>query len=163
MDEDDFIVEMDADLSHDPRDLPSLLSALEKTDVVVGSRYLPGARIENWPWSRTLLSRLANLWARFVLGIPLSDYTTGYRAYRARVFRELDYHRIHAKGYIVLTEMAWQLFEKGFSFSEVPITFVNRRRGESNLSLLEIISAFVNILVLRLESWSSALVGRIYK
>jgi len=155
--DDNILVEMDADLSHDPADLPKLIDAMENADMVVGSRYLPGGRIENWPAHRTLLSKFANQFAKCILNIPLSDYTTGYRLYRARVLEDISYHQIHATGYIVLTEMAYQIHLKGYRLGEAPITFVNRVRGESNLSLGEITSAFTGVLRLK---WDH-LLGRI--
>ncbi len=148
--ENDVIVEMDADLSHAPEDLPAFLEKIHSgADLVVGSRYLPGGRIENWPWTRTWLSIIANRWAKFVLSMPLTDYTTGYRAYRGSVFSHFQWHEIQARGYIVLTEMAWQLHHRGCVLAEVPIVFVNRVRGESNLSIGEIVSAFTSVLRLR--------------
>jgi dolichol-phosphate mannosyltransferase len=154
---DDYMIEMDADLSHHPKDLQKLLDAMEESDMVVGSRYLPGGRIENWPVHRTLLSKFANIFAKFVLNIPLSDYTTGYRVYRAKVLQEISYHHINSKGYIVLTEMAYQIHLKGFRLGDAPITFVNRVRGDSNLDLVEIFSAFTGVLRLK---WDHML-GRI--
>jgi dolichol-phosphate mannosyltransferase len=149
LEEEDILVEMDADMSHHPRHFPALLEVMENADLAVGSRYGPGGRIENWPLHRTLLSKFANMFAKFVLGIPLSDYTTGYRFYRAKVLNDIAYHQIHAKGYIVLTEMAYQIYLKGYRLGEAPITFVNRVRGDSNLSVGEIASAFTGVLRLK--------------
>lgn len=157
--DDDIVVEMDGDLSHAPEDLPRLVALLDEVDLAVGSRWVSGGRVENWPWGRWVLSRLANRWARLILGIPMSDYTTGFRAYRGSVFKHLDWHRIEARGYIVLTEMAWQIHNRGLAIGEVPITFINRVRGESNLSLGEVASAFTSVLRLRWQDRSSTTQG----
>lgn len=145
----DYIVEMDADFSHDPKELPKLIEGIRKYDVVIGSRYLKGSRIVNWGIKRILFSRLANFYARRVLEIPISDYTNGYRCYKKKALAQLDFGLIHTTGYIVLSETAYQLYKKGFSFGEIPILFVNRRRGESNLTFREIWSAFGAVLSIR--------------
>ncbi|MGE4160052.1 MAG: polyprenol monophosphomannose synthase [Planctomycetota bacterium] len=150
--DDDVVIEMDADMSHNPSQIPSFLSSIEAgADLVVGSRYLPGGRIENWPLARTVLSIWANRFAKVVLGMPLTDYTTGFRAYRGSTLRKLNFSQIHARGYIVLTEMAYQIHLAGGRLAEVPIVFVNRTRGESNLSLGEVVSAFTNVIRLRFD------------
>ena len=145
----DYIVVMDADFSNDPKKLPKLVEMVEKYDVVIGSRYLRGSRIVNWGIKRTLLSRLANFYVRRVLRIPISDYTDGYRCYKKKALAQLDFNLIHTTGYIVLSETAYQLYKKGCSFGEVPIVFINRRRGESKLTFREIWSAFIAVLGIR--------------
>ncbi len=145
----EFFFEMDADYSHRPSELPRFLDAAREADVVVGSRYLPASRIVNWPRSRRFFSKLANRYARFFLGIPITDYTNGFRCYRRAAVEALDADAVDASGYVVLSEVAYQLYRRGFRFAEVPTEFVNRRRGESNLSPGEIISAFVGVLRLR--------------
>jgi dolichol-phosphate mannosyltransferase len=145
----EYFFEMDADFSHRPEELPLFLEAAREADVVVGSRYLPASRIVNWPRSRRFFSKLANRYARFFLRIPISDYTNGYRCYRRAAVEALDADAVNASGYIVLSEVAYQLFRRGFRFADVPTEFVNRRRGESNLSPGEIISAFTGVLRLR--------------
>ncbi|MCP4230103.1 MAG: polyprenol monophosphomannose synthase [bacterium] len=146
----EYIIEMDADFSHEPTEIPSLLEKIEKYDFVIGSRYQPQSKIVNWPKSRRVFSKLANFYARFFLGIPISDYTNGYRCYRRETAAALELDTINAKGYIVLSEVAFQLYRKGFSVGEIATVFVNRERGESNFSVSEVLSAFLNILVL---SW----------
>ncbi|MDI6736555.1 MAG: polyprenol monophosphomannose synthase [bacterium] len=142
----DYIFEMDADFSHHPGDIPIMLEKIKGCDVVIGSRYLKESKIVDWGIERTIFSRFANFYARMILGIPTSDYTNGYRCYRRAVLEDIDWDKIGARGYIVLSEMAYQIFQKGYTFGEVPIVFVNRRRGESNLTLKEIINAFVSVL-----------------
>lgn len=145
----DVIFEMDADFSHKPEEIPRFLAAIRDADVVVGSRYLPGSSIENWGWKRTFFSRWANRYARLILGIPLSDYTNGYRCYRRCAIEALELERINALGYVVLSEVAYQLHLKGLRIAEVPTVFVNRQRGISNLSFHEIKEAFLSVLRIR--------------
>lgn len=145
----DYFFEMDADYSHRPGELPLFLEAARGADVVVGSRYLPASRIVNWPRARRFFSKLANSYARFFLRIPITDYTNGYRCYSRAAVEALDAGAVDASGYVVLSEVAYQLYRRGFRFADVPTEFVNRRRGESNLSPSEILSAFVGVLRLR--------------
>ena len=133
-----YLVEMDADFSHDPKELPLLLKEAAENRVVIGSRYVRGSRIVNWPLTRRIFSRCANFYARVILGIGINDYTDGYRVYSLDAARKIDFKSIQSKGYIVLSEVAYQLYLKGVSFVEVPITFVNRSRGASNFSRKEI-------------------------
>jgi len=145
----DIIIEMDADFSHNPRELPLLIKATEKYDMVIGSRYRSSSRIKGWPIIRRFFSKLANIYARLMLGIPITDYTNGYRAYRRAVLEVVDFEAINRKGYVVLSEMAMNIFARGFAIGEVGTYFLNRRRGESNLSIGEIISAFTSVIDLR--------------
>mgnify|MGYP005832887247 CR=1 FL=1 len=151
------VLEMDADFSHDPRDIPRLIAALSagdattSRDVAIGSRYLPGSKIINWGAQRHVFSRISNAFARFLLGVPIRDYTNGYRCYTRRALEAVDFDRIEAHGYIVLSEMAYQLHRRGIRFVEIPIVFVNRRRGSSNTNLREISEAFTSVIKLRLK------------
>lgn len=145
----DPIFEMDADFSHDPAELPRFLEAVKTADVVVGSRYLPQSRIVNWPLRRRVFSRLANALAAFVLRLPLSDYTNGYRCYRRSALEKLKPENIPEKGYIVLSYIAAQLAANGCRFHDVSTTFVNRRRGVSQLSRGEVFQALRGILRVR--------------
>ena len=144
-------IEMDADFSHDPADIPRLISEMAGHDVVIGSRYVPGSKIINWGVQRHIFSHLANAFARLLLGIPIHDYTNGYRCYSRHALESIDLDRIEAHGYIVLSEMAYQLHQAGMRFAEIPIVFVNRRRGKSNTSLREVADAFTSIIKLRLK------------
>jgi len=152
-----LLFEMDADFSHKPDEIPLFLEKIKQYDFVVGSRYLPGSEIHDWSWKRTFFSRWANRYARLVLRIPLSDYTNGFRCYRRATIEALDLGAIDAKGYVVLSEVAYQLHRKGFSLGEVPTIFVNRRRGISNLSSHEIKEAFFSVLRIR---WNYSPFGR---
>lgn len=148
----EYLIEMDADFSHNPEEIPSFFGKMEEGyDMVLGSRYLPGSRIYDWGWKRTFFSRWANRYARLVLGIPMSDYTNGFRCYTREAIQALDMDVIEAKGYVVLSEVAYQLHLKGFRIGEVPTIFVNRRRGISNLSIHEIKEAFMSVLRIRFK------------
>jgi dolichol-phosphate mannosyltransferase len=142
----DYLFEMDADYSHRPAEIPRFLDAAREVDVVVGSRYLPASKIENWPLSRRIFSRIANEYARLLLRIPITDYTNGFRCYRRAAAAALEPEKINSSGYVVLSEVACQLHRKGFKFADVATAFVNRRRGASNLSAGEIVSAFLAVL-----------------
>jgi len=145
----EYVFEMDADFSHKPEEIPLFLEKIKDTDMVIGSRYLPGSEIHEWGIKRTIFSRWANRFARGVLKIPISDYTNGFRCYRRSAIESLDMQAIDAKGYVVLSEVAYQLFLKGKRIAEVPTIFVNRRRGISNLSKKEILEAFHSVLRIR--------------
>lgn len=148
---DDLIMEMDADFSHAPEEITRFLEKIKNFDMVLGSRYLPESEIHHWGWKRTFFSKWANRYARLILGIPISDYTNGYRCYKRAAIQALDRGKIEAKGYIVLSEVAYQLHKKGMRIGEIPTKFVNRRRGISNLSFHEIKEAFLSVVRIRLR------------
>jgi dolichol-phosphate mannosyltransferase len=130
----DALVEMDADGSHQPDELPRLLAALADADVVLGSRYVPGGRIVDWSWHREVLSRGGNRYTSIALGVPLRDATGGYRAYRASAVRQLDLDTVASAGYCFQVELAWRAVRAGLRVVEVPITFVERTEGTSKMS-----------------------------
>jgi len=130
----EVLVEMDADGSHAPEQLSRLLVALRDADLVIGSRWVPGGTVVNWPKSRELLSRGGNLYTRIALGIDLRDATGGYRAYWRAVFEEIDYRSVVSEGYCFQVDLAWRATRGGFRVVEVPITFAERERGESKMS-----------------------------
>ena len=142
-------VEMDADFSHHPKELPKLLEKLEECDMVVGSRYVEGGGTSEWGTWRPILSWLANKYVAAVAGIPIRDTTSGYRAYRREVLEETEFDRIKIRGYVVHGEMAYQAWVHGFRLGEVPIHFKNRAREASKLSSEEIYRALVNFALLR--------------
>lgn len=142
----DFLVEMDADFSHQPQELLGLLAAAGPNRVVIASRYLKDSEIKNWPLKRTILSRCANFYANLVLGIGIHDYTNGYRVYGKAAAEKIEPEKIKAVGYIVLSEIAYQLFKKGVEFCEVKTLFINRQRGVSSLSLKELKESFLSVL-----------------
>jgi dolichol-phosphate mannosyltransferase len=130
----DVICQMDADLSHDPRHLPSLIAAAAGADVVIGSRYVPGGAIVNWPRRRRILSRAANVYIRAVTRLTPRDCTSGYRCWRREALARLPLDRFSSEGYSFLVEMLHVAAGKGLRMTEVPITFVERRLGESKLT-----------------------------
>jgi glycosyltransferase involved in cell wall biosynthesis len=137
----DVVVEMDADGSHSPEQLPRLLDALQDADLVLGSRWVPGGEVVNWPASRELLSRGGNAYTRTVLGLPLQDATGGFRAYRRSVLDALPLGEVASQGYCFQVDLAWQAWKAGFTVVEVPITFVERVRGESKMSRAIVLEA----------------------
>jgi dolichol-phosphate mannosyltransferase len=131
----DLVFEMDADFSHDPRFLLDFLRAIEDgADLVVGSRYKRGVNVINWPMSRLLLSYGANLYARFVTGLPLTDSTGGFKCFRRRVLQAIDFGQVRSNGYAFQIEMSYRAWNKGFQISEIPIVFVDRVEGQSKMS-----------------------------
>jgi dolichol-phosphate mannosyltransferase len=128
------VVEMDADGSHQPEQLPRLLSALEEADLVLGSRWVPGGAVHNWPRRRQWLSRGGNRYVRLALGIPLRDATGGFRAFRASALQALDLHDVASQGYCFQVDLAWRALRAGLTVVEVPITFVEREHGTSKMS-----------------------------
>jgi glycosyltransferase involved in cell wall biosynthesis len=138
----DVLVEMDADGSHQPEELPRLLDALRTADVVLGSRWVPGGEVRNWPASRLWLSRGGNAYVRAALGVPLRDATGGYRAYRRRVLDALPLGEVASQGYCFQVDLVWQAWRAGFVVTEVPITFVERAMGESKMSHRIVLEAF---------------------
>jgi dolichol-phosphate mannosyltransferase len=129
------IVEMDADFSHNPNDLPRLVAGLEEgADLVIGSRYVPGGATPDWPPIRQAISRAGNIYARTMLGIPVRDATAGFRAFRADALSRLPYHRAQASGYGFQVEMAWRAIEAGLTVVEIPVVFRDRLRGKSKMS-----------------------------
>ncbi len=132
----EVIVQMDADLSHDPGALPALLQAVKDgADLAIGSRYVPGGSIPEWPWHRRLLSRYGNLYTTLLLRTGVRDATAGFRAYRASLLRRLDPSTTRATGYGFQIELAYRVFKLGGKIVELPITFADRRRGVSKMTL----------------------------
>ena len=132
----DFVFEMDADFSHNPEDLPRVYQACadEGFDVAVGSRYVSGVNVVNWPMGRVLMSYYASRYVQFVTGIPVRDTTAGFKCYRRRVLETVDLDAIRFKGYAFQIEMKFTAYKLGFKIKEVPVIFVNRREGTSKMS-----------------------------
>jgi dolichol-phosphate mannosyltransferase len=137
----DHFVEIDCDFSHDPRALPELLIAAKEYEVVIGSRYIKGGHIPNWRRSRRLLSRGGNEYAKYMLGLDVSDSTSGYRVYSASALEKIDYNSVTADGYGFQIEMTYRARSRGASIIEVPISFKDRQRGESKMSKAIVIEA----------------------
>lgn len=140
----DVLVEMDSDLSHDPAALPSLIAGLaDGADLVIGSRYVPGGSIPDWTWHRRALSKWGNRYAASILGIDITDATSGYRAYRSELMAKVDFHTVKADGYGFQIEMAHRVLSVGGKVVEVPISFVDRTRGTSKMSSRIVVEAMV--------------------
>jgi len=148
----DVLVEMDADGSHDPQDLIKILKEIANYDCVLGSRWVPGGMVINWPKSREILSRGGNSYARLMLGIDIGDATGGFRAYKTTALRELDLSDIDSQGYCFQVDMVRRLLKKGFRIKEVPITFTERTIGTSKMSRNIVLEAFLKIGIWGLQS-----------
>ncbi len=146
----DFVFEMDADFSHDPHYLPTLLDTAEAgADLVLGSRYVPGGGTTDWGVTRRLISRGGNLYAGLILGLPIADATGGFRCYRRRTLEGIHLDRIRSNGYAFQVEMAYRAYQAGFRIVEVPIIFPDRRVGRSKMSRRIVIEALINVWKLR--------------
>ena len=143
----DVVVEMDADGSHQPEQLPRLLDQLRTADLVLGSRWVPGGGTVNWPKSRQFLSKGGSLYTRVMLGVPLRDVTGGYRAFRADTLRKLDLHEVASQGYCFQVDLAWRAVQRGLVVKEVPITFVERVAGSSKMSQKIVVEALWRVTV----------------
>ncbi len=147
----DVLVEMDADGSHRPEELPRLLAALSGADLVIGSRWVPGGAVYNWPLRRRLLSRGGNAYARLVLGLPLRDVTAGFRAFRRGTLEGVTLRDVASQGYCFQVDVAWRAVAAGYRVVEVPITFVERERGVSKMD-----RAIVTEALWRVTAWGVA-------
>ncbi|HET8622431.1 MAG TPA: polyprenol monophosphomannose synthase [Gemmatimonadales bacterium] len=152
----DYVFEMDADFSHDPKFLPEFLRAIEDADLVVGSRYKSGVNVINWPMSRLLLSIGANQYARIVTGLPLADSTGGFKCFRSRVLEAIALDRVKSNGYAFQIEMSFLAWKKGFRIREIPIVFTDRVEGQSKMSKRIVREAIWMVWWLRLRSLTGA-------
>jgi dolichol-phosphate mannosyltransferase len=147
----DLVIEMDADLSHDPADLPRLIDAARHgADVVLGSRYLPGGGVEGWPLHRHLLSRAGGRYAAAVLGLPLTDLTGGFKCFRAGALRALDGDLVHSRGYAFQIELTFHAARAGLEIAEIPIVFREREHGTSKMSPAIALEAMWRVPLMRL-------------
>lgn len=151
----DYIFEMDADFSHDPNDLPRLYSACadEGYDVAIGSRYISGVNVVNWPIGRVLMSYFASRYVRFITGFKVNDTTAGFKCYKRRVLNTIELDKIKFKGYAFQIEMKYTAYKIGFKIKEVPVVFVNRREGVSKMSGGIFSEALFGVMRLRLDGW----------
>lgn len=151
----EYIFEMDADFSHNPNDLPRLYAAChdEDADVSVGSRYITGVNVVNWPMGRVLMSYFASKYVRFVTGISVNDTTAGFVCYRRRVLQTLEFDKIRFKGYAFQIEMKYTAYRIGFKIKEVSVVFVNRKEGTSKMSGGIFSEALFGVMRLRLDGW----------
>lgn len=130
----EFFIEMDADFSHDPREIPNFLRSAQEADLVLGSRYLHGIRVVNWPLSRLVLSKGASYYVRIITGLPVTDPTGGFKCFRRRVLEAIELDRVRSNGYAFQIEMTYKAWMNGFRVREIPITFTDRYAGQSKMS-----------------------------
>lgn len=129
-----YLIEMDADFSHDPREIPNMLKAIQQADLVLGSRYIDGVRVVNWPLSRLFLSKGASYYVRIITGLPVHDPTGGFKCFRRRVLEAIELDMVRSNGYAFQIEMSYKAWMKGFRIREIPITFTDRYAGQSKMS-----------------------------
>ena len=153
----ELVIEMDCDFSHSPDDIPRLIAAAEKADLVIGSRYVEGGSIGNWGMLRRFVSVGGSWYARILLGAPIRDLTGGFKCYRRRVLDTIDLEAIHSKGYAFQIETTYRVMRAGFSVVEVPIAFVDREHGHSKMSRAIVLEAAWKVPLIRLR----ALFGRL--
>ena len=145
----DFIFEMDADFSHDPAEIPNFIKKMDECDMVLGSRYVKGGGIENWDVLRKLVSRFGNIYSRTVLWLPYRDLTGGFKCYKRKVLESIDLDTFSSVGYNFQIETTYKAHKNGFHICEIPITFRERKSGQSKFNLAIILESFVKVLFLR--------------
>ena len=148
----EFVLNMDADFSHHPRYLPALLALMDRCEVAIGSRYVPGGAAKGWPLSRHLMSRCINLYARWLLWLPTRDNSGAYRCYRVSKLKQLDLNLVRARGYAFQEEILYRCSRVGCRIQETPIVFEDRQRGMSKINYREIITALWVILLLGIDN-----------
>lgn len=153
----DYIFEMDADFSHDPKELANFLEAIKDHDLVIGSRYLTGVNVINWPMQRLLLSFFANKYTRIITGMPITDSTGGFKCFRRKVLESIDLDNIKSNGYSFQIEMNFKTWKKGFKIGEIPIIFYDRQLGKSKMSKKIVREAALLVWKLRFRSILGAL------
>ncbi|MFC1725247.1 polyprenol monophosphomannose synthase [candidate division KSB1 bacterium] len=153
----DYVFEMDADFSHDPNEIPNFLREIKEYDLVLGSRYIKGVNVVNWPLSRLLLSYGANVYTRIITGIPIKDSTGGFKCFRRTVLEKINFDNIRSNGYSFQIEVNYKVWKKNFKIKEIPIIFVDRTEGESKMSKKIVREAVLMVWKLRFQS----IVGKI--
>lgn len=148
----DYIFEMDADFSHEPKEIPHFLKAIEENDLVLGSRYIDGVRVLNWPMKRLLLSYFASVYTRIITGMPIKDATGGFKCFRRKVLESIDLDNVRSNGYSFQIEMTFKAYKKGFKIKEIPIVFMDRVKGKSKMSKKIVREAVLMVWKLRLRS-----------
>jgi dolichol-phosphate mannosyltransferase len=147
----DYIFEMDADFSHDPTEINNFLVAIKENDLVLGSRYIHGVRVQNWPMRRLLLSFFASVYTRLITGLPVRDATGGYKCFRRKVLEAINLDHIKSNGYSFQIEMTFKAYAKGFKIKEIPIVFVDRVKGKSKMSRKIVREAVIMVWKLRIQ------------
>lgn len=145
----DIIIQMDADLSHDPVKISDFLSVLDDFDFITGSRYVENGEVDNWGYLRKKISQLANIYARLILGIKFKDLTSGYNVWKSSVLKTIDFNNIDSRGYVFQIELKYMAIKKGFSYKEIPIVFKERLNDKSKFKLNIIIEAFLKVFKIK--------------
>jgi len=145
----EYILQMDADLSHDPKYLPDFLNKIKEADVVLGSRYIKGGGVKNWNWFRRQISRFGNIYARFILGLPYKDLTGGFKCHRRVVLEKIGLDGVSSVGYNFQIEMSYKTYLAGFKIVETPIIFTERAEGKSKFDIKIMIESFWKVFLLR--------------
>lgn len=148
----DFIFEMDADFSHDPKEIRNFLKAIKDYDLVLGSRYASGISVVNWPMRRLILSYLANLYTRIITGLPVKDATGGFKCFRRQVLESINFDKVKSNGYAFQIEITFKAWKNGFTVLEIPIIFIDRTTGTSKMSKKIVHEAIFMVWKLRLKS-----------
>jgi dolichol-phosphate mannosyltransferase len=148
----DYVFEMDADFSHNPKELPHFLKKMADNDLVIGSRYINGIRVLNWPMQRLMLSYFANIYTRFITGLPVHDATGGFKCYRRTALESIDLDKIKSNGYAFQIEISYKVWKKKFRLLEIPIVFLDRRAGTSKMSRSIVYEAVFMLWKLRFRS-----------
>ena len=149
----DFIFEMDADFSHNPKEIPIILGKMEECDVLIGSRYIKGVNVVNWPMSRVILSYYASAYVRMITGMDIRDTTAGFVCYKRALLETIDIDKIKFRGYAFQIEMKFTAWKHGFNLVEVPIIFTDRTKGESKISKGIIKEAIWGVVAMKIKSW----------
>jgi dolichol-phosphate mannosyltransferase len=147
-----LIFEMDADFSHDPKEIPKFLDEIKDSDLVIGSRYINGVNVINWPMRRLLLSSFANVYTRIITGMPVHDATGGFKCFRRKVLESINLDQVKSNGYAFQIEMNFKAWKKGFKVKEIPIIFVDRMKGQSKMSRKIVREAVTMVWKLRIKS-----------
>jgi len=148
----ELIFEMDADFSHDPKEIPKFLDEIKDSDLVIGSRYINGVNVINWPMRRLLLSSFANVYTRIITGMPVHDATGGFKCFRRKVLESINLDQVRSNGYAFQIEMNFKAWKKGFKVKEIPIIFVDRMKGQSKMSRKIVREAVTMVWKLRIKS-----------
>ncbi len=148
----DIIIQMDADLSHDPVVIPVFLNQIKNCDVVLGSRYIKGGGVKNWNFFRRIVSRWSNVYARVILGLPYRDLTGGFKCWKREVLEKIDLDSLSSVGYNFQIETTYKAHRLGYKICEVPITFTERKQGESKFNLGIIVESFIKVLRLKIKN-----------
>lgn len=148
----ELIFEMDADFSHDPKEIPKFLEEIKNSDLVIGSRYINGVNVINWPMRRLLLSSFANVYTRIITGMPIHDATGGFKCFRRKVLESINLDQVRSNGYAFQIEMNFKAWKKGFNVKEIPIIFVDRMKGQSKMSKKIVREAVTMVWKLRIKS-----------